>query len=264
MRERFCTAIRDIPDDISFEEQLRITKETGFDNIHVSADTSWEAYFTKEQLRDYVRRAKEYDLRVVNVHPPFAHNCEFWTPGPEHDKLVTQYADQIDVLSDCGVGSLIVHPTSGADNTYISEFGLETIGGLVRHAEQRGVILLMENLRSPIHLDYLFENIRSDNMRFCLDSGHENAFNHGIGFIRRYGSKLGFTHLHDNDGVGDQHRIPTDGTIDWAKLRADMEFVGYTGYINLEVFPFAKNYDGTDYKTFVKRAYDTLIQIFGE
>ena len=260
MTERFCIDLRAIP-EMDLGEQMRLTREAGFQNIHINSDSE---FITKEQLRTFVQSAKDYGLNVVNMHPPFMRNCEFWVPGPQHDELTDLYCKQIDLCAAFGIESLIVHPTSGPTNVFISEFGLETYNRLVRHAEKRGVILLLENLRSHIHLDYLFENISSKNLQFCFDSGHENAYNHGIGFVRRYGTRMGFTHLHDNNGVDDQHHIPLDETIDWDALRQDMADVHYTGYLNLEIFPKPVNYDGTSYSEYVKRAFAALARIWGE
>jgi len=260
MTERFCIDLRAVP-EMDLGEQMRLTKEAGFQNIHINSDA---AFITKEQLHTYVQSAKEHGLHVVNLHPPFKRNCEFWVPGPQNDELTDLYLEQIDLCAAFGIESLIVHPTSGPDNVYISELGLETCNRLVQHAEKRGVILLLENLRTPVHLDYLFGNISSKNLQFCFDSGHENAYNRGIGFVRRYGPRMGFTHLHDNNGVDDQHHIPMDESIDWAALRTDMEAVNYTGYLNLEIFPRPVNYDGSDYSAFVRRAFAALARIWGE
>lgn len=260
MKERFSIGVRDA-DNISLDDQLRFVNEAGFRIIHL--DTC-AGYIKLDALREQVECAKRHGLRVVNIHPPFMRNCELWVPGEKHDETVALLMEQIDNCSALGIESIIIHPTSGPTNVYVSELGLETYQKLVEHAQARGVVLMIENLRTPIHLDYLFDNIKSDFLRFCFDSGHENAYNHGIGFVRRYGSRLGFTHLHDNDGVDDLHQVPMDGTIDWAKLRADMEYVGYTGYVNLELSDALIYGDVSQFRPLMQRAYNALLQIFGE
>lgn len=260
MTERFCIDLRAIP-EMDLGEQMRLTREAGFQNIHINSDSE---FITKEQLRTFVQSAKDHGLNVVNMHPPFMRNCEFWVPGPQHDELTDLYCKQIDLCAPLASNRSSSTPRAGRPTFLSRSSGWKPTTGLVRHAEKRGVILLLENLRSHIHLDYLFENISSKNLQFCFDSGHENAYNHGIGFVRRYGTRMGFTHLHDNNGVDDQHHIPLDETIDWDALRQDMADVHYTGYLNLEIFPKPVNYDGSSYSAYVKRAFAALARIWGE
>jgi len=74
----------------------------------------------------------------------------------------------------------------------------------------------------------------------CVDTGHTNlAVKMGyppVGdVIRQLGSLVEVLHLHDNDGIKDQHKIPLTGTLDWADILAALREIGYAGYYNLEV-----------------------------
>jgi sugar phosphate isomerase/epimerase len=65
-------------------------------------------------------------------------------------------------------------------------------------------------LLAPWHfyIDNIFKNIKSDRLKFCYDSGHENCFTPGADFLAKYGDKLAALHHHDNDGSSDQHLLP--------------------------------------------------------
>lgn len=79
----------------------------------------------------------------------------------------------------------------------------------------------------------------SENICVCVDTGHTNLTvplgNPGVGeVIRRLGSRVEVLHLHDNDMMTDQHKIPMTGTIDWHDVLAALEEIGYQGFYNLE------------------------------
>lgn len=87
-----------------------------------------------------------------------------------------------------------------------SLIGLNRMKELVKLAEQEKVIIALENVENPIILDYVFENIQSDYLKFCFDSGHENFSKIQRGVLEKYLDKLICFHLHDNDGKSDQHK----------------------------------------------------------
>ena len=73
----------------------------------------------------------------------------------------------------------------------------------------------------------------------CVDTGHTNmTVRHGnpsVGeVIRLLGKRVEVLHLHDNDGIKDQHKIPMTGIIDWADVMAAIREIGYAGWYNLE------------------------------
>ncbi len=79
----------------------------------------------------------------------------------------------------------------------------------------------------------------------CLDTGHVNSVvrfgNPSVGdVIRMFRGHISCLHLHDNDGLTDQHRPILSGTIDWDDTFSALEEIGFDGVYNLEV-NFAAN-----------------------
>ena len=70
-----------------------------------------------------------------------------------------------------------------------------------------------------------------------------------------YGDKLISLHLHDNDGVHDQHILPFEGNVNWETTMKKIASCGYMGATALEV---TKNtsYDGFTCKEFLDIAYE--------
>lgn len=49
------------------------------------------------------------------------------------------------------------------------------------------------------------------------------------------GSAVTVLHLHDNDTLTDQHKIPMTGCIDWNDVLNALDEVGFKGVYNLEI-----------------------------
>jgi sugar phosphate isomerase/epimerase len=75
---------------------------------------------------------------------------------------------------------------------------------------------------------------------YCFDTGHAQLYARSVdGHIESefelMSARIRSTHIHDNDGVQDNHRFPylhSGGTIDWRRM---MEFIRATLPVNLEL-----------------------------
>lgn len=79
----------------------------------------------------------------------------------------------------------------------------------------------------------------SDYVCVCVDTGHTNLITrHGHGSvgdaIRKLGSLVEVLHMHDNNGIRDQHKMLRTGIIDWDDVFSALDEVGYKGWYNLE------------------------------
>lgn len=91
----------------------------------------------------------------------------------------------------------------------------------------------------------LFEEVKRESpngeyFSVCIDTGHTNTVvrfgNSTPGdTIRMFGNNISCLHLHDNDGLTDQHLPLFMGNIDWEDTFAALEEIGYSGVYNLEV-----------------------------
>ena len=53
--------------------------------------------------------------------------------------------------------------------------------------------------------------------------------------LSRFGNRLMALHLHDNNGVDDQHLLPYDGTTEWSVIMKKIAQADYKGAVSLEV-----------------------------
>jgi sugar phosphate isomerase/epimerase len=69
----------------------------------------------------------------------------------------------------------------------------------------------------------------------CLDYGHANLMGDLSDAIETVGGHLWTTHVHDNDGRKDDHRVPFAGRIDWDAAIMETQKIGYDGVLMFEV-----------------------------
>lgn len=108
------------------------------------------------------------------------------------------------------------------DNRAI-ENSLTAIEHIKTFARPLGVKVLLENLQNevttPEHLLEILNIGHFDNVGVTLDVGHANlsdtGLEHALELLR---PRIGELHLHDNNGLRDEHLWPGSGEIDWTKL----------------------------------------------
>lgn len=87
-----------------------------------------------------------------------------------------------------------------------------------------GIVIVLENDidRSPDLMLKLVNEVDNPCLGLCMDIGHQHVFSELAApeWVRRMSKQLWHIHLHDNDGLGDQHRSIGRGTIDFESFYA--------------------------------------------
>jgi sugar phosphate isomerase/epimerase len=104
---------------------------------------------------------------------------------------------------------------------------LATWEPIVKRAEEIDVAIHLENVyeHTPEMILTLIETIASENLGFCLDVGHMNAFGDAPlqEWLDALGPYLKEVHLHDNDGQNDTHGAIGSGT---APIKELFQYLG--------------------------------------
>ena len=87
----------------------------------------------------------------------------------------------------------------------------------------------------PEELLTLIRSFQSETAVCCWDFGHANvAFpKQAAEYLRRFGSLIQCTHVHDNTGI-DAHGVPLTGDINWQEMSSVLHAIGYSGVMNIE------------------------------
>ena len=149
-----------------------------------------------------------------------------------------------EVTAGLGGSTMIIHTNY---SPFFSRAGLrewlgnwiERMPSILGKAESLGVRVALENAweERPEVLAHLIDVLPAGQAFACLDAGHVNAFSHLS--VKRWWDVLGdrviALHLHDNDGLSDDHLAPGAGTFDFPALVSLVRNRGTTPLMTFEV-----------------------------
>lgn len=134
------------------------------------------------------------------------------------DETITMYAFAYEIAIKLNCKEVVVH------NGYFPNTYSET-GWIKRAAEQwrnflsekKEICFYIENqfeLSADV-LCRLIDEVDMDNLKICLDVGHVNVFSTEpvTEWIKGASDRIGYVHLHNNNGKSDLHNGLEDGTI---------------------------------------------------
>jgi sugar phosphate isomerase/epimerase len=208
---------------LPIEERMRLVAEAGFARVSVWLGKE-EACIAEERPADLCAAAHRVDLTVECAHAPYEGCNLLW-----HDTesvaapIVAGLRTWVRFCGEHGIPILVAHLSTGHDAPLPTGRGIDRLAGIVEEAARAGVVIALENVRSNAALDTALTEIESPHLGFCYDSSHDFVHAaHPTDILRRWGSRLAYTHLSDNDGTRDCHWIPGFGTIDWTAVATAM------------------------------------------
>ncbi|KAA3610291.1 MAG: sugar phosphate isomerase/epimerase [Calditrichaeota bacterium] len=121
---------------------------------------------------------------------------------------------------------------------------IKSLVKILKLCEEKGVVIALENVvpipsGSEYYLlgdniddfEYIFSNVESEYLKFCLDTGHANMAEGVIEYINNFHEKLSCIHYHDNNGFNDEHLAIGEGKVPWQELASKLEDINFTGPI---------------------------------
>lgn len=199
---------------IPLETRLQSIKNAGFNAVCLNFEK--ELIGTETEWENQLKLTQKYELPVEAIHLTGSFANSLWSDDSSY--AVNQIVNEISNLSKLGLKVGVLHVTWGlVPPPEPTVKALESFLRIAEIAEKQNVKIAFENSVSAKHLQFVLDNIKSDNIGFCYDSGHENAFTPETDLLSLYGDRLFAMHLHDNDGKNDMHLIPFEkgGTINW-------------------------------------------------
>ena len=199
--------------DYDWSQRIKDIKNAGFDACMTSADEQFKQQngTLEEQVEMFKAVGLEPDTLHCSYFTPDLHY--FWEDCVKGDEILKLLKEELRLSKQYAFKAFVVHILGEP-----SIVGLNRMKELVSLAEELKQIIALENVENPLILDYVFENIESDYLKFCFDSGHENFSKIQKNVLEKYLDKLICFHLHDNNGESDQHTLNKYGTIDWNQI----------------------------------------------
>lgn len=189
----------------------------------------------------------EYSLHMPQGHALLQANVAH-PDAAQRSSDMARLREHIRLARELGVQTVVVHPGRGKSMTtrdqrqQTHKLNVQAFRELGDLAGELGCRLAIENMSrrgfcSPAELLDLLDAVGSDAVGITFDSSHAHMtpLIDIPAAIQDFGGRLWATHLSDNDGSGDQHRTPGNGTIDWPALMQALNAIDYPGILNLEI-----------------------------
>lgn len=166
----------------------------------------------------------------------------------ERQRAVVETCAVLDLAATLPFPSLATHlglpghlPAAGDDDAAAARHSLDT---LVRHAADRGVQLALEvqtnRLSTPDALVAIIDDATDwPPVGICLDTGHARLLGDPVDAIETASGLIVSTHINDTRGARDEHLVPYEGSIDWARTLLAFQKVGFAGPWTFELAPVA-------------------------
>ena len=241
-------------------EMLKHLHDAGFAYIDMDFwDWSYDkrSPFIRADWADWVKRIRDCgDELGVTFHQSHAVDID-----PFHHPTNREWNDEL--IRRCIVGSgmmgidwIVFHcayamEAGESEETKIKR-NREYITPLLELAAEHGVGIALENtVKRENDLPYavcaeelchLVDSFTADNIGVCWDTGHAHCTGlDQYAEITRLGRRLKALHVHDNDGTGDKHTAPFNGTIDWKAFMRGLRDAEYSGILTFEADTIVRN-----------------------
>lgn len=221
-----------------------------------------------------------FNIAHAPIHYPFFFNNYYERNdiGILEDRILKA----LDIAKEVGVKKIVIHVGTYLDENYnydiekSIEHNIKYLEQFVKKAAESNILIAIENgtqmqkdepafKNTAPYIDELIQIVEYYNKKYkkeimgiCFDFGHANVGNLDIyNEIKKIGSKLKVTHIHDNYGT-DSHNQPFDGTINWVDVRNALTDINYDGELTSEVrYTIEELSDSTS----INKTYDLIQKI---
>jgi hydroxypyruvate isomerase len=220
---------------VPLDELCKHVNEIGFAAIDLVGPKDWD---TLKKYNVYSSMCSGADLGIPNG----------WNDKQNHERLIKNYSDYIDLVSKAGYKNLICF--SGNRKGMDDETGLknctEGLKQIMALAEKKGVVIQMELLNSKVdHKDYmcdksawgveLSKRVGSENFKLLYDIYHMQIDEGDV--IRTIKDNYKhFGHYHTG-GVPGRHEIDESQELYYPAIMKAIVETGYKGYVAQEFIP---------------------------
>ena len=201
---------------------------------------------------------------IDSMHGVFGHDIDPSSPKPEERRhALDRFESEAAVARDLGIDIIVIHPAANFQPPEDQPFAFPKLSPEDAHsmeserwrffddfarrladvAERESVVYAFENMGYIAPLGHnataLAEHVAavgSDRITMCFDTGHAHFTGDMIAALRIAAPVVSYIHLHDNDRLVDDHRMPGDGTIDWPTFGREIDRLELDVPCMIEVF----------------------------
>jgi sugar phosphate isomerase/epimerase len=245
---------------------LKRIAEHGFSHVHWCHQWNTDFLYGEPEIAAIEGWMREYHLGLTDVHA--SHGIEKnWVSSLEYERLagLELVINRMQFASRLGSDVIILHlPKAPEDEALLPAYWdltRRTLDALQPESRRYAVRIALENL-DPGHLStvaQVFKLYGPEYIGLCYDSGHGNLAGDGLDWLEKMGDRLIALHLHDNNGVWDEHKLPFSGSIDWERLTKALAHSTYGKWISMELSQGRTGIEDED--EFLFRAYNAGVRL---
>lgn len=217
------------------EDILSEIASFGFKNIEVWAGNPHFDYGNIASVKVFSRLMKKYDLNPISFHGPIYMNVadarkKEWlsladTNEERRKTAEKEFKKTIAAMELLGSNLIVAHIGNTGDpftETSLNAF-FKSLDVLLAAVQKNGINIALENIVSELSsydiIESVLKRFNNQNLVVCLDVGHSKIAGGISNGIERFGGKILSLHIHDNNGIKDEHLVPGTGIINWQKIR---------------------------------------------
>ena len=203
----------------------------GFKNIEVWCGNPHFDYGNESSVETVGKLIKKFNLIPLSFHGPIYMNVadakkKEWLSLADinenkRKKAVGEFKKAIFAMESVGAKFIVTHIGNTGDPFTEEGFKafIKSLELLLFLAEKNGIIIALENIISELSsydvIEKILKQFKSENLAVCLDLGHAKIAGGISNGIEKFGSKIISLHVHDNNGIKDEHLVPGTGIINW-------------------------------------------------
>lgn len=207
--------------EISTEEKIKAFKAVGYDDFYTGMYDRKETMAVKEQLEFAKRLGMLGNMMHCSYYEPDLNY--FWEDCEIGEKVCDSYIQQIESCE--GICKNFVVHLNGAKGSKQTVIGLNRILRILKACEKFDTNLCIENLYSEYEIPYIFKNISHKNLKICYDIGHVNFLTPDFKICEQFGQYITVLHIHENNGIKDEHKPLTVGGKIFKKLANELAYL---------------------------------------
>lgn len=242
----------------TYKKDLQHYAELGFRNLDAifCSATEKNSPLRTDKWEDWANAIREEAERLgivfVQTHVPFYNFCDPVTGINEDTEDIVRKA--ITCTRILGAPWTVSHPGTDFSSSLVEASFKKNKEYFSRHLElagKEGVGICIENMadfpgqgfkRSYCavveELACLTDALKEayQNVGICWDFGHANlVYQDQVPCLKYLGNRIRVTHVHDNFGQNDEHRVPYLGNVNWEAIMPVLREINYQGDFSFEV-----------------------------
>jgi sugar phosphate isomerase/epimerase len=220
------------------EPFLKNIANAGFHTIQWIHHWRHDFIYTEPEIQHIRTMLRDLHLSISDIHAPVGAEKN-WFATVEYQRLagVDIIKNRVEMCRTLGGSVVVTHiPDLGAEGPGHWRQLRKSLDELQGFCAERHVRIAVEN--KPFDefdgIAQLLAAYGPEYVGLCYDSGHGNIGGRGLEHLDTFKERLISIHLHDNNGLEDQHRPVFTGTVDWKALAGIIAASPYEGPLTFE------------------------------